>query len=180
MNPLKQILKWTLIFLLSFTTFNFFISGKIEVSIEIEAPVVIVYEKVTDLQTWPTWAPWWKKDSTMSTVYSGQKSGLGAKMSWSGVDGGGSLEIVEANFAKNLKNELFFEGMPPSYRIWTFQKIDKGTRVTWSFQDELPFYVHVMQLFISPELRSGLLSLKQKCESMHSSKSEINLFEVPE
>ena len=37
MNPLKQILKWTLIFLLSFTTFNFFISGKIEVSIEIEA-----------------------------------------------------------------------------------------------------------------------------------------------
>ena len=60
MNALKQILKWTLIFLLSFTTFNFFISGKIEVSIEIEAPVVIVYEKVTDLQTWPTWAPWWK------------------------------------------------------------------------------------------------------------------------
>ena len=54
MNPLKQILKWTLIFLLSFTTFNLFISGKIEVSIEIEAPVVIVYEKVTDLQTWPT------------------------------------------------------------------------------------------------------------------------------
>jgi hypothetical protein len=178
MNPLKQILKWTLIFLLSFTTFNFFISGKIEVSIEIEAPVVIVYEKVTDLQTWPTWAPWWKKDSTMSTGYSGQKSGLGAKMSGSGVDGGGILEIVEANFAKNLKNELFFEGMPPSYRIWTFQKIDKGTRVTWSFQDELPFYVHFMQLFISPELKSGLLSLKQKCESMPNRTSEVVLFEV--
>lgn len=164
MNPLKQILKWTLIFLLSFTTFNFFISGKIEVSIEIEAPVVIVYEKVTDLQTWPTWAPWWKKDSTMTTVYSGQKSGLGAKMSWSGVDGGGSLEIVEANFIKNLKNELFFEGMPPSYHIWTFEEIGNVTRVTWSFQDELPFYVHFMQLFISPELEEGLIELKKLCE----------------
>ena len=164
MNPLKQILKWTLIFLLSFTTFNFFISGKIEVSIEIEAPVVIVYEKVTDLQTWPTWAPWWKKDSTMTTVYSGQKSGLGAKMSWSGLDGGGSLEIVEANFTKNLKNELFFEGMPPSYHTWTFEETDKGTRVTWSFQDELPFYVHFMQLFISPELEEGLIGLKKLCE----------------
>ena len=164
MNPLKQILKWTLIFLLSFTTFNFFISGKIEVSIEIEAPVVIVYEKVTDLQTWPTWAPWWKKDSTMTTFYSGQKSGLGAKMSWSGLDGGGSLEIVEANFTKNLKNELFFEGMPPSYHIWTFEETDKGTRVTWSFQDELPFYVHFMQLFISPELEEGLIGLKKLSE----------------
>ena len=164
MNPLKQILKWTLIFLLSFTTFNFFISGKIEVSIEIEAPVVIVYEKVTDLQTWPTWAPWWKKDSTMTTVYSGQKSGLGAKMSWSGVDGGGSLEIVEANFIKNLKNELFFEGMPPSYHIWTFEEIGNVTRVTWSFQDELPFYVHFMQLFISSELEEGLKGLKNNCE----------------
>ena len=164
MNPLKQIFKWTLIFLLSFTTFNFFISGKIEVSIEIEAPVVIVYEKVTDLQTWPTWAPWWKKDSTMTTVYSGQKSGLGAKMSWSGLDGGGSLEIVEANFTKNLKNELFFEGMPPSYHICTFEETAKGTRVTWSFQDELPFYVHFMQLFISPELEEGLIELKKLCE----------------
>ena len=164
MNPLKKILKWTLIFLLSFTTFNFFISGKIEVSIEIEAPVVIIYENVTDLQTWPTWAPWWKKDSTMTTVYSGQKSGLGAKMSWSGLDGGGSLEIVEANFTKNLKNELFFEGMPPSYHTWTFEETDKGTRVTWSFLDELPFYIHFMQLFISPELEEGLIGLKNMCE----------------
>ena len=164
MNPLKQILKWTLIFLLSFTTFNFFISGKIEVSIEIEAPVVIVYEKVTDLQTWPTWAPWWKKDSTMSTVYSGQKSGLGAKMSWSGLDGGGSLEIVEANFTKNLKNELFFEGMPPSYHIWTFEEIGNVTRVTWSFQDKLPFYVRFLKLFISSELDEGLIGLKKLCE----------------
>ena len=164
MNPLKQILKWTLIFLLSFTTFNFFISGKIEASIEIESTVIIVYEKVADLQIWPTWAPWWKKDSTMTTVYSGQKSGLGSKMSWSGVDGGGSLEIIEANFTKNLKNELFFEGMSPSYHIWTFEETPKGTRVTWSLQDELPFYIHFVQFFISSELKEGLNGLKKLCE----------------
>ena len=164
MNPLKQILKWTIICLLSFTTFNFFISGKIEASIEIEAPADVVYEKVADLLTWPTWAAWWKKDSTMTTIYSGEKSGLGAKMSWSGIDGGGSLEIIEANFAINLKNELIFEGMPPSYSIWTFEEIDSGTRVTWSFQEELPFYVHFMQLFISPELEEGLIGLKKRCE----------------
>jgi hypothetical protein len=164
MIALKQILKWIIICLLSFTTFNFFISGKIEASIEIEAPADVVYEKVTDLQTWQTWAAWWKKDSTMTTVYSGEKSGLGAKMSWLGIDGGGSLEIVKANFAKNLQNELIFDGMPPSYSVWTFEETAVGTRVTWSFQDELPFYVHFMQLFISPELEEGLIGLKKLCE----------------
>ena len=164
MIALKQILKWTIIFLLSFTTFNFFISGKIEASIEIEAPADVVYEKVADLQTWPTWAAWWKKDTIMTTVYSGEKSGLGAMMSWTGIDGGGSLEIVKANFAQNLKNKLIFEGMPPSYSIWTFEETANGTRVTWSFQDELPFYVHFMQLFISPELEEGLIGLKKRCE----------------
>jgi hypothetical protein len=164
MIALKQILKWTIICLLSFTTFNFFISGKIEASIEIAAPADVVYKKVINLQNWPTWAALWKNDLTMTTVYSGEKSGLGAKMSWTGIDGGGSLEIVETNFAKNLKNELIFEGMPPSYRVWTFEDTDNGTRVTWSFQDELPFYVHFMQLFISPKLEEGLLGLKNICE----------------
>ena len=161
MNPLKQILKWTIICLLSFTTFNFFISGKIEASIEIEAPTDVVYEKVADLQTWPTW---WKKDSTMITVFSGAKSGLGAKMSWTGMDDGGSLEIVKTNYAKNLTNELIFEGMPLSHNIWNFEETDKGTRVTLSFQDELPFYVHFMQLFISAELEARLIGLKNSFE----------------
>jgi hypothetical protein len=164
MIALKQILKWTLICLLSFTTFNFFISGKIEASIEIEAPADVVYEKVADLQTWPTWAAWGKKDSTMTVVYSGERSGLGAKMSWTGIDGWGSLEIVKTNFAKNLENKLILEGMPSSYSVWTFEEKDKGTRVTWSFQDELPFYVHFIQFFISPELEEGLIGLKKLCE----------------
>ena len=164
MNPLKKILKWTIICLLSFTTFNFFISGKIEASIEIEAPTDVVYQKVSDLQTWSTGAAWWKKDSTMITVFSGAKSGLGAKMSWTGIDGGGGLEIVKTSFNKNLKIELIFEGMPPSHNVWNFEETDKGTRVTLSFQDELPFYVHFMQLFISAELEARLIALKNSCE----------------
>ena len=160
-NSLKQVLKWTLIFLLSFTTFNLFISSKIEASIEIEAPIELVYLKVADLTTWSTWQ---KKDTTMTIIFSGQKIGLGAKMSWKGKDGNGSLEIVKANFLKNLKNELIFEGMPPSYHNWSFEETNNGTYVTWSFQDELPFYVHFMQLFITPDLKDGLNGLKKLCE----------------
>ena len=47
----KIILKWALILVLAFTTFNWFISPdyKIERSIEINVPTYIVYEQVTDL-----------------------------------------------------------------------------------------------------------------------------------
>ena len=161
MNPLKQILKWTIIFLLSFTTFNFFISGKIEASIEIEVPSDVVYEKVADLQTWSTW---WKKDSIMITAFSGAKIGVGAKMSWTGMDDWGSLEIVKTNYGKNLKTELIFDGLPLSHNVWNFEETDRGTRVTLSFQDELPFYVHFMQLFISAELEAVLVGLKNSFE----------------
>jgi hypothetical protein len=164
MIALKQILKWTLIFLLSFTTFNFFISDKIEASIEIEAPADVVYKKVANLQNWPTWAASWKKDSTMTTIYSGEKSGLGAKMSWSGIDGDGSLEIINANFADYLENKLIFEEMAPTFTIWTFEMTKNGARVTCSFQNELPFYVHFMQLFLSPKLKVDLIGLKNICE----------------
>jgi len=160
-NSLKQILKWTLICLFSFTTFNLFISGKIKESIEIEAPINLVYLKVADLKTWSLWQ---KKDMTITTKYSVKTSGLGAKMSWTGIKGSGSLEIVNANFAKSLKNKLIFEEMSPTYSDWIFEETNKGTKVTWSFQDELPFYVRFMQLFISDELKDGLNGLKKMCE----------------
>jgi len=161
MNHLKQILKWTLIGLLSFTTFNLFISGKIEESIKIEAPIDVVYLRVADLTTWSEWQ---KKDTTMTTKHFGEITGLGAKMSWTGINGSGSLEIIEANLFRNLKNELIYEGMPPSYSTWTFKETDKGTRVTWGFEEELPFYVRFMQLFITSELEDGLIGLKKICE----------------
>jgi len=160
-NPFLNILKWTLVFLLSFTTFNLFISGKIEESVEIKAPIDFVYLKVADLTTWSLWH---KKDTTINIFYSGKKSGLGAKMSWTGKDGIGSLEIVKTNFPKDLKNELIFEGMSPSYRTWTFEKTNKSTKVTCSFKDELPFYVHFMKLFITSELKEDLNELKKLCE----------------
>ena len=74
----RIILKWMLITMLAFTTFNLFISSdyEFERSIEIESPIDSVYNQVSDLHNWPNWAVWWKKDSTIFTEYFGEKSGL--------------------------------------------------------------------------------------------------------
>jgi len=84
MNAGKQILKWTLITIIAFTTFNLFISSKynVERSIEISVPSHLVYGKVSNLQTWPNWTTWWEKDTTMVIEYSGSDSRINSKMSW--------------------------------------------------------------------------------------------------
>jgi len=174
----KQILKWAIIFCLSFVTFNWFISGKIESTIEINAPVEDVYLQVVDLQTWPTWAVWWVRDTAMTTEYSGEKSGKGAKMSWKSSEGDGSLEILECTYASSIYNELLFEGMPPSYGVWKFEKTKNGTKVTWGFKDELPFLMHFMQLFITPDLKDGLEGLKKVCEVHNNLPSRSSEVEV--
>ena len=73
MKALMQILKWALITMLAFTSFNFFISPeyKVERSMEINVPAYIVYEQVTDLHQWENWAILWKNNTSMITNYSG-------------------------------------------------------------------------------------------------------------
>jgi uncharacterized protein YndB with AHSA1/START domain len=164
MKAVRQILKWSLITIIAFTTFNGFISGKIESSIEINAPIEQVYFKVIDLKSWSTWAVWWQRDSTMTTKYNGDVPGKGSKISWKSREGNGSLEILDCLYPESIYNKLSFAGMPSYYGVWSFEEIESGTKVTWEFRDELPFFIHFMQLLISPDLKEGLEGLKEVCE----------------
>ena len=184
MNALKQILKWTLICFLAFCTFNLFISGKYKMqrSITIDAPAYVVFGEVTDLQTWHTWATWWEKDTTIVTEYTGERYGKDAKMSWTGVDGFGSLEITAVSFADSINTELNFEGMPPAYGFWNFEENEEGTHITWGMKGEMPFFMHFMTMFFDamagPDFEAGLQGLKEKCESLPSRSSEASIVDV--
>lgn len=174
MNAGKQILKWVLITLIAFTTFNLFISSKYKVdrSIEINVPSYIVYAEVTDLQTWKEWADWWKKDTTITTEYSGERYGKNSKMTWTGADGKGSLEIKEVSYADSINTELLFEGMPPAFGFWKFEGLGESTKVTWGMKGEMPFFMSFMTLFmdkaIGGDFEEGLKSLKEWCESSYT------------
>ena len=144
-------------------------------SIIIDAPAYVVYGEVTDLQTWATW---WEKDTTITTEYSGARYG-GPKMSWTGVDGFGSLEITSVSFADSVNTELNFEGMPPTYGFWNFKETGEGAQVIWGMKGEMPFFMHFMTMFfdamVGPDFEAGLKGLTEKSESMpsRSSKSVI-------
>ena len=165
----RIILKWMIITMLAFTTFNLFISSdyEFERSIEIEAPIDSVYNQVSDLHNWPNWAVWWKKDSTIDTEYFGEKNGKGASMKWKGEEvGSGGLEIVSCS-PDRIEIKLHLGSMTPN-GIWQFKEIDDGTKVTWKMQGEMPFFIRFMTLFMDkmagPDLSQGLKNLKEVCE----------------
>ena len=175
----KQILKWALITIIAFTTFNLFISSdyNVERTIEINSPSYVVYGEVTDLQTWKDWAVWWEKDTSITTEYSGERYGNNSKMTWEGIDGKGSLEIKAVSFSDSINTELLFEGMPPAYGFWRFEDLDGSTKVTWGMKGEMPFFMSFMTLFfdkmVGGDFEKGLAGLKEVCENMPVRSSEI-------
>ena len=171
---MKKILKWALIVVLAFTTFNWFLSPdyKIERSIEINVPTYIVYEQVTDLHQWENWAIWWKQDTAMITNYSGEERGLGAKMIWtSDVVGDGDLEIIECS-SQGMKTKLAWGN-----GSWHFEETENGTNVSWSMSGKMPFLMSFMTMFIedmvAPDFEKGLAGLKEVCESLLARSSEV-------
>ena len=179
MNAMKKILKWALIVVLAFTTFNWFISPdyQVERSVEINVPTYIVYEQVTDLHQWENWAVWWKNDTLMITNYSGTERGLGAKMDWIGSDEmKGALEITSCSL-EGMETQLNFESFPVAYGFWQFDAIDGGTKVTWGMKGEMSFFSRFMTLFFDkmagPDFEEGLIVLKEVCESLPARSSEI-------
>ncbi|MBT4737899.1 MAG: SRPBCC family protein [Flavobacteriales bacterium] len=167
----KIILKWMIITMISFTTFNLFISSEYEFerSIEIDAPIDSVYHQLSDLHNWPNWAVWWKNDSIIVTEYFREKSGKGASMKWKGEEVGvGGLKIVDCN-KEEIEIKLNLGDMTPS-GFFKFEEINGGTKVTWRMKGEMPFFIRFMTLFMDkmagPDLEEGLKRLKDVCEGV--------------
>ena len=176
MKALMQILKWALIIMLTFMSFNLFISPeyKVERSVEVNVSAYIVYEQVTDLYQWENWSVWWKNDTSMITHYSGAKRGLGAKMDWIDSDGlKGALEITSCSL-DGMETQLNFDSFPVAYGFWKFDTINRGTKVTWGMKGEMSFYSRFMTLFFDkmagPDFDKGLAGLKLVCESIQERK----------
>ena len=169
MKAVRIILKWMIITMISFTTFNLFISSdyEFERSIEIDSPIDSVYNQVSDLHNWPNWAVWWQQDTSIYIEYSGTEKELGSRMDWVGNNGdAGGLEIVACS-PDRIEMKLYLGSMNPS-GFWKFEEIDGGTKVTWEMKGEVPFFIRFITLFIDkmagPDLEQGLRNLKEVCE----------------
>lgn len=160
-----------------FVLITFFLPREyhVERSIEINAPALLVFTNVADLEAWQKWNPWNAMDPDMTVVFGEKKVGTGASYSWSSkVIGGGSMQITESRAPELVKYKLIFEGYEdnPGYSdmILSAESATGPTTVTWTFEGDTgdKFFASwmaiMMDKLLGPSYEKGLKSLKENCE----------------
>lgn len=141
---------------------------KVEESVVVDAAPAAVYDTVADLKTWNEWTMWGtERDPTLENTYEGAEKGEGAVWTWSGEEmGKGRLEYTEAVPNEKLEYELEFVDMDSSsHGTITFEKVDEGTKVTWTDGGSMGFVGRLMipmiEESIAKEFRSSLDNLDE-------------------
>lgn len=151
----------------------------VERSIEINAPVDLVYDQVVDLKKNFNWSPWSEYDPEMKVEWGDITKGQNASYSWSGNSdvGSGTLTIAEIIENEFIRNDLDFGEMGKGSGTWKFESIsaegasDNMTRVTWGMDSELDwpvgrFFGLFMDGMVGPDFEKGLQKLKEVAEKL--------------
>lgn len=113
----------------------------------INVPQTVAYNYVDDLKNWEDWGPWSEEDKTLQYTYSQKTKGLGAAYSWTGKEGEGKLSTVKVIENDSIFQKISFEEAVPNDIIWGFQKVAKGTKITWRMKGEMNFMMKVFSFF---------------------------------
>jgi hypothetical protein len=149
----------------------------VERSIEVAAPISLVYSQVVDLEAWQAWNPWNELDPDIIIEYGEKKVGEGAWYEWkSEAAGNGKMTITETDVPVSVHYVLSFEGFEdlPSYSAMLLKTGDplSPTQVTWTFEGTVGnrFFARwmcvLMDKFVGQNYEKGLEKLKDRCEGM--------------
>jgi hypothetical protein len=92
---------------------------------------------VNNLKNWELWSPWQAMDPTVKLSYGAIYEGVGGTYSWDGPETGkGTVTITASESPKQMLNDVMFEGMGTSKAAYNLEKVDGGTKLSWSFESE--------------------------------------------
>jgi effector-binding domain-containing protein len=187
MRFLKRLLLAIVVLLLALAAVAFVLPDKAaaERSIVIDRPASMIYAMLDGYGRFNEWSPWAEKDPKTKYEYAGPARGVGAKMSWSSEQsdvGVGSQSITAVDPGKRVDTLLDFGPMGTANAHLVLSPEGAGTKVTWSFDTELPLkldgtflygligrYMGLsMDSMVGTEYERGLAKLKALMESMPS------------
>jgi len=136
-------------------------------SITIDRPTLEVFEIVRNFTSWPYWSPWIIIEPDCKLSYSED----GKSYSWDGnIIGSGTMDLDQAVTGKSLEMDLqFFKPWKSQAKvIFLFDTIGNETKVTWSMNGSLPFFMFwmksMMACLVGMDYERGLLMLKDFAE----------------
>ena len=146
---------------------------KVMRSVDINAPLHVVFDEVNDFNNLEHWSPWKELDPAMMTKVDGKPADAIYKYTWSSKNdkvGHGSLTRKHAEQDKFVSNELLLEDFNMHSNVdWTFETTPEGTKATWTNSGTLPFFTRIMagklESMMAPDLEKGLQLLKVYCEA---------------
>ena len=150
---------------------------RIERSVQIGAPIVLVAALIDDFHEWSKWSPWEHIDPTMQRRYSGADAGVGAVYEWEGTGkvGAGRMEITEMRSGSergliSLKLDFLKPFKASNTVEFLMKPTESGTDLTWVMFGPSPFMSKLMGVFmdmdkmVGRDFEAGLQSLKDSAE----------------
>lgn len=145
---------------------------RVERSIEIDAPIAVVFAQVNDLHNHAAWSPWKARDPTMKLTFGKVTVGEGATYSWtSAKSGSGSYEITASAPSRRIETRVDFHGKRLSNGYWNFSEDRAGNvKVTWGATGTAEgtfggVYAALMDRIVGPAFEQGLVALKKAAEN---------------
>lgn len=140
-------------------------------SIEISAPVELVFSYVNNPQKGESWSPWLASDPSTKVAYNDIAEGPGAGYTWNGQNSGeGKATITESIPNQKIVMTLDFKDQGLATAVWTFAPSGTGVKATWALQGDagknpLARYVGLMMdSLVGPMFEDGLTRLKKVAE----------------
>ena len=150
----------------------FSITFNVQRSIVINEDIDKIYAHVSDFNTWKHWSPWLCQEPEWPVDITGSPGETGHGQAWDGKRiGAGHMTLVHQVSNQDLDYELSFIRPWKSRAEAGFQFFEEsgGTRVTWSMQGTLPFFLFFMKkmmaAWVGCDYERGLNMLKEHIET---------------
>ncbi len=121
------------------------------------------------------WSPWFEQDPGAKYAYEGPRSGVGAKITWSGdpaKSGSGSQEIVESRPWELVGTSLDFGMQGEATAQFILTPEGTSTRVMWGFDTDLGmnpvnrYFGLMIDGMVGADFEKGLAGLKKLAEGL--------------
>jgi len=141
-------------------------------SIQIKAPVGVVFSKLTDLNEYVKWNPFPEGDPSNKNKVTG--NGLNSFLTWQGdKTGEGKMLIsgIEPDSRISVKMDFYKPMAAEAMVYWaTKSNQDSTTELTWSYEQDLTYFNRYWGLFMDAMMgqhfEKGLVNFKGMIESI--------------
>lgn len=144
-----------------------------EVSVEIDAHPATVFAQLNDPQRYALWSPLSETDANVRILYSGNRTGVGATMSWDGAVVGSGTQTITASEPYKHIGIAMSPGEPGE--ALSFFELAEGTGTTivvWGFEADYGmnivgrFFASMLGSVVARDYQRGLANLKELAESL--------------